>query len=348
MEEAGIDWLVTGGLAIGALFGVIVQRYRFCVVAAVGNSLLIRDHRQLLAFALAWAVAIGGTAALELTGTVDIAQASYRNGRLDWLGASFGGLVFGIGATLAGGCAIRTLTRTAEGNLNGLLALIVFALAAGITQFGILAGPRIGLAAATQLGLPGNDAGLAAVTGLDPTLVAVLVVLALLVLVAWLYRRTREPAMLLAGALVGGGVVAGWYVTGRLAQDPFFPTPPGGVTVSGPLARLSNLVTAGDLPLFSFAMAFVVGVLVAAFLYALLTRRFHIVHLRGESAPRIVVGAALMGIGATFAAGCNIGQGLSGVSTLSVESLLAVTGIVLGIGLAVAWLDRRESRAGRR
>ncbi|HDP90004.1 MAG TPA: YeeE/YedE family protein [Thioalkalivibrio sp.] len=348
MEEAGIDWLVTGGLAIGALFGVIVQHYRFCVVAAVGNSLLIRDHRQLLAFALAWAVAIGGTAALELTGTVDIAAASYRNGRLDWLGTSLGGLVFGIGATLAGGCAIRTLTRTAEGNLNGLLALIVFALAAGITQFGLLAGPRIGLAAATQISLSGNDAGLAAVLGVSPLIVGVLVVLVLLGLATWLYRRTREPAMLLAGSLIGAGVAGGWYVTGRLAQDEFFPTPPSGVTVSGPLARVSNMITAGDLPALSFAMAFVIGVLVAAFVYSVLMRRFHLVHVRGESVPRIVVGAALMGIGATFAAGCNIGQGLSGASTLSVESLLAVAGIVLGIMLAVAWLNRRESRAARR
>jgi uncharacterized membrane protein YedE/YeeE len=348
MDEAGGNILVIGGLVIGALFGLIVQRYRFCVVAAVGNSLMIRDHRQMLAFLVAWVVAIGGTQALELLGVVDVSASSYRNGRLDWLGASLGGLVFGIGATFAGGCAIRTITRSTEGNLNGVLALVVFALAAGITQFGILAGPRIGMSSATQVSLPGGDAGLAAVAGIAPVLVAVPIVIVLLILAALLWRRLRDGAMVFAGALVGAGVVAGWYVTGVLAQDAFFPRPPSGVTVSGPLARLSNMVVAGDIPLMSFALSFVVGVAAASLLHALLTRSFHIVPVRGEGVPRIVIGSALMGIGATFAAGCNIGQGLSGASTLSLESLIAVAGIVTGIALTVKWLETRESRASPR
>ena len=72
--------------------------------------------------------------------------------------------------------------------------------------------------------------------------------------------------------------------------------------------------------------------------------------LRVERAParrHMLIGAALMGIGATLAAGCNIGQGLSGVSTLSAESLLAVLGIVTGIAFTVKWLETRESRSPR-
>lgn len=344
MDEASGNILITGGLAVGALFGLVVQRYRFCVVAAVGNSLMIRDHRQLLAFVVAWVLAIGGTQAMELVGLVDVAASSYRNGRLDWLGAGLGGLIFGIGATLAGGCAIRTITRSTEGNLNGVLTLVVFALAAGITQFGILAGPRIGMASATQVSLSGGDAGLAGVTGISPTVIVVPVVTLLLIAAVFLWRRVRDGAMVIAGALIGAGVVVGWYVTGVLAQDEFFPRPPSGVTVSGPLARMSNMVVAGDIPLMSFALSFVIGVAAASFLHAVFSRGFHIVPVRGEAVPRMVIGASMMGVGATFAAGCNIGQGLSGMSTLSLESLIAVLGIVSGIALAVKWLETRESR----
>ena len=37
-----------------------------------------------------------------------------------------------------------------------------------------------------------------------------------------------------------------------------------------------------------------------------------------------------MGVGGVTALGCTFGQGLSGLSTLSLGSLLAVTGIVAG------------------
>jgi hypothetical protein len=40
-----------------------------------------------------------------------------------------------------------------------------------------------------------------------------------------------------------------------------------------------------------------------------------------------------MGIGATVAYGCNVGQGLTGFSTLSLESLLAVIGMFVGVML---------------
>jgi uncharacterized membrane protein YedE/YeeE len=51
-----------------------------------------------------------------------------------------------------------------------------------------------------------------------------------------------------------------------------------------------------------------------------------------------------MGIGATLAGGCNIGQGLSGVSTLSVGSFIAVAAIFAGMRLGLAWLQRHEGQ----
>jgi len=47
-----------------------------------------------------------------------------------------------------------------------------------------------------------------------------------------------------------------------------------------------------------------------------------------------------MGFGAMVAGGCNIGQGLSGVSTLAAGSLLAAGAIFAGAVLAVKWLEQ--------
>ena len=43
----------------------------------------------------------------------------------------------------------------------------------------------------------------------------------------------------------------------------------------------------------------------------------------------------MMGIGAIMAYGCNVGQGLTGVSTLSSESILAFSGMFIGTVFAV-------------
>jgi len=58
-----------------------------------------------------------------------------------------------------------------------------------------------------------------------------------------------------------------------------------------------------------------------------------------------IIGAACMGVGGVTAGGCTVGQGLSGLSTLSVTSMIAVAGIMLGaiIGLRLQrWLIMRD------
>ena len=53
----------------------------------------------------------------------------------------------------------------------------------------------------------------------------------------------------------------------------------------------------------------------------------------------------MMGFGGVTAMGCTVGQGLSGLSTLSLGSMIAVAGIVLGAigGLRFQiWLLERE------
>ena len=53
-------------------------------------------------------------------------------------------------------------------------------------------------------------------------------------------------------------------------------------------------------------------------------------------------GGLLMGFGGLLAAGCSIGQALTGVTTLAWATLPAVAGIVLGAWAGLALMARRR------
>jgi uncharacterized membrane protein YedE/YeeE len=48
-----------------------------------------------------------------------------------------------------------------------------------------------------------------------------------------------------------------------------------------------------------------------------------------------------MGFGGVTALGCTVGQGLSGISTLALSSLLALPGFIIGGYLGVRYLQLR-------
>jgi len=339
MEDLNL-WLVGGGLAVGVIFGLLVQYHRFCMVAATGNFLLIKDNRQLLAFIAALVVAISGTQFLEFTDTVAIADSSYRNSQLDWFGASLGGLIFGIGGVMAGGCATRTLVKSAEGSLNSIIALLFFMLLAASAQFSFLETARLDLTNSTAIDLTG-DASIAALLGVPQWLPAIVLVG---LMIAYLYKNWNPDAksMVAAGLIIGALVVCGWYITGVLAQDEFDPSKPSGMTVSGPLARFGYILIAAKFPVLSFSISFVIGIFVTAFVFSLATGRFKLEVPKAGGAKFAVVGGSLMGVGAIMAYGCNVGQGLTGISTLSFESILAFSGMFIGTAASVKWLELKS------
>lgn len=333
-------WLVGGGLGVGAVFGVLVQYHRFCMVAATGNYLLIKDNRQFLAFMAALVVAISGTQVLEFTETVAIATSSYRNSQLDWFGASLGGLIFGVGGVLAGGCATRTLIRSAEGSLHAIIALLFFMLLASSAQFGFLEGTRLAITAKTAIELTG-DASLATILGIPQWIPAVLIVV---VMLGYMVKNwnPEAKAMVIAGVVIGALVVCGWYITGVLAQDEFDPVKPSAITVSGPLARFGYILLAAKFPALSFAISFVIGIFISVLVFSLATGRFKLEAPQPGAYKKAILGGSLMGIGGIMAYGCNVGQGLTGISTLSFESMLAFAGMFFGTAASVKWLEKNS------
>ena len=339
MEDLNL-WLVGGGLFVGAIFGLLVQRHRFCMVAATGNYLLIKDNRQILAFLAALLVAITGTQFLEFTNTIAIADSSYRNSQLDWFGASLGGLIFGIGSVIAGGCATSTLIKSAEGRLHSIIALLFFMLLAASAQFGFLETLRLDITYGTAIDLSG-DASIGTILGLPQWLPAVVIVFLML---AYMVKNWNPEAksMVIAGSVIGACVVLGWYITGVLAQDEFDPTKPSAITVSGPLARFGYILIAGKFPALSFAISFVIGIAVAVFTFSLATKRFKFEAPKVGAFKFAILGGSLMGVGGIMAYGCNVGQGLTGVSTLSLESILAFAGMFIGTAITVKYMEKKS------
>jgi hypothetical protein len=336
-------WRIGGGALLGIVFGWLVQRSRFCMLAAVTNLVLMRDFRQLYAYVAAVAVAIAGAQLLEAGGVVVLAESSYRGARLDWVGALGGGLIFGFGTVLAGGCVGRILVRAAEGNLGAWLVMLVCAVTAAVVVGGPLASLRLWLFDTTVVPLPGEGLSLPELLGLPRGLIIVLATVAALVVIAFVGRATRSGALIAAGAAIGGLVVAGWWITGQLAQDEFSiaVTRPVSLGFAGPMAQVAIATTGGG-SLYPFGSAPLVGVLFGSVASALLTRSFHWTVPQVAQLFRLLAGGSFMGIGAMLAGGCNIGLGLSGLSTCSVGAILAVAAIFLGMRFGLVWLQYTE------
>jgi hypothetical protein len=335
-------WLVGGGLFIGLLFGIVVQRTQFCMVAAVSNIVLMRDFRHAHAYFAALLVAILGTLFLETGGLVAISETGYRVPRYDWLVISGGGLLFGFGSMLAGGCAGRTTVRAAEGNLGALVVLLAFALTAAATYFGALEPYRVWLIQNTAVELDAGDSALSAVLGLPLWVGPAVIAVVCFIGIFFLGKARRSYGLIAAGIVVGALVVAGWYITGYLSQDDFSEHRASSITIAGPLARATVFLTIGSLPGYGFTISVLMGIVAGAFASSLVTRSFHLVIPEAQQLKHLLAGGALMGIGAICAGGCNIGAGLTGMSTGSIRALTAVVAIVSGMLLGIALLTRTE------
>ena len=95
----------------------------------------------------------------------------------------------------------------------------------------------------------------------------------------------------------------------------------------------------------TMGIATVVGVLAGSAAVALATRRFRWEGFAGaEDLANHLAGAVLMGVGGVTALGCTVGQGLSGISTLSLGSALALAGITGGALAGLRYLTWRLDR----
>ncbi len=113
-----------GLLLFGVAFGVILQRSRFCLVRAFREPFMTGEAEHTRAAALALTVSMIGFTILKFTDLKDRSEWVFPG---FWLGALLGGLLFGIGMTLAGGCGAGSIWRAGEGHVKLWCAVLMFA-----------------------------------------------------------------------------------------------------------------------------------------------------------------------------------------------------------------------------
>lgn len=342
-------------LALGAAFGAVLQRSRFCFYCNFRDLIEKREAGGVIAILVALAIgAIGYTTifgswlptpALErLPPTAHIGPVS-----ITLVIASF---AFGIGMAISGSCLSAHFYRLAEGSVISPFAIIGALIGFGI---GFLTWNPLFLAMTSNAFIFWFPHHLGYAGGLLATLVPVA---ALAALALWWSRPKTQhaPAPLTLREAVNIVFLRGWppviagTLVGIIATLAYFRIAPLGVTAElGSIARTAG--TAWDIipsslfgldglrgcativkeALLSNNGLFVIGLIGASFITSLLADQFKPRRLTGKDVVRGLSGGLLLGWGAMTALGCTVGVLLSGIQAGSLSGWVFLAAMSLGI-----------------
>jgi uncharacterized membrane protein YedE/YeeE len=140
------DAVFTWFAVIGILLGLINQRSRFCVTRAFREPFMTGESEAPIAIFAALLVGLFGFTVIKYMGVGTATAGEARILAMTWvyphfwLRALIGGIIFGLGMTVAGGCAVGTLWRTGEGQVKLWFSALGFLLVAPLSKKFIVPG----------------------------------------------------------------------------------------------------------------------------------------------------------------------------------------------------------------
>lgn len=338
------------GLLLGAVLGFVLQRGRFCVTGAFRDVFIARKTRWLTAFLIVIAVQSVGVFALQSAGIIEL---SFKS--LPWLAVIVGSLIFGISIVLAGGCATGTYYRAGEGLVGSWIALVAYAGFSAVMKYGALKPVNDGMRAETAPVTTVQDS-----LGISPWLLVALLVAGVGYLA---YRQLRNQPKLKVATLppektglnhllfektwhpfvtaliVGAIAIAAYplsYAAGRQA----------GLGITTPSANLTSFLVTGNTARIDWGVWLVVGILVGSFIAAKGAGEFKIRVPDSKTIVRSIVGGVGMGVGASLAGGCTIGNAMVETAQFSYQGWIAFALMFLGTGIgARLFITGRRSKS---
>ena len=346
---------------LGFILGYVVNKTNFCTMGAVSDLVNIGDSSRLKAWLLAITTAIVGVTSLEYLGIVDVSESRipYRNSVLFWPRYIIGGIMFGIGMTLASGCGNKILIRIGGGNLKSIFVLLIAGLMALLMTrtdfYGLIfhswmspISPDL-----AKLGIPDQSVQtiFSSLTNIDAGNILITIFIPLLICVFLLkYIFSSYTSLssdnILSGVVVGLVVTFAWLISGGdlgqawIENNDFLDTPYPSVGVQSftfinPMGEvLIYTSSVFDNFYLTFGVTALISTIVGSFVYSLISNNLRIEWFANKhDFFRHFIGAVLIGIGGVLSLGCTIGQGVSGVSTLAIGSILTLLSIIFGASL---------------
>jgi len=224
--ESALLW---GTFVIALIMGAVVNKTNFCTMGAVSDLVNMGDMSRMRAWFLAMAVAMLGVSILEGLGAVDLNGSfpPYRGSQLIWAENLLGGLLFGIGMTLASGCGNKTLIRIGGGNIKSIVVLAIIGVVAYFmtnpfpdsdqTLFSVIFYDWIRPLAIDLNGQQDIGSLISSENG-DTVRMYAGIVIALLIM-GYVFRSADFRGSfdnILGGLLVGLAVLAAWYISSSI------------------------------------------------------------------------------------------------------------------------------------
>jgi uncharacterized membrane protein YedE/YeeE len=346
---------------LGFILGYVVNKTNFCTMGAVSDLVNIGDSSRFKAWLLAIATAIVGVTLLEYMSIVDIDESRipYRNSVFFWPRYILGGIMFGIGMTLASGCGNKILIRIGGGNIKSIFVLIVAGLMALLMTrtdfYGLLFHSWMNPISPDLAKLGISDQSIqtmfSSITGIESNnmiitiLVPAIISILLLKYIFSSYSKLSSDNIL-SGIVVGLVVTFAWLISGGelgqawIENNDFLDTPYPSVGVQsftfinpmGELLIYSSSVF--DSFYLTFGVTALISTVCGSFIYALISNNLRLEWFANKhDFYRHLLGAVLIGIGGVLSLGCTIGQGVTGVSTLALGSIITLISIIFGASL---------------
>ncbi len=342
----------------GLVYGFLLQKADFCFVASVRDFVSVKDSRigkgvlVLMATALiGWGLVLTfGAASTDQVWTVPFGFSNL-----------IGGLLFGIGMTIAGSCASGALYRSGMGYVH--FWIVLASMIAGNLLFAFVYNPWAENYYFEPL-LMGDGYSLFE-TNLPFLLLPLLIVGIMLFIVirqfGWkgfwdgvkgsLTDWSQNP---LTQQHWDVRFVA--FLMGITATIQFVTF--SNISVTGPETRMGGIVLSaifGEEFIYNNAYlnqmfanypvvglgpeeALVIFIIVGAFISSLLSKSFKFRLPKAKRLPSAIGGGLLMGIASRMAPGCNIANVIAGVGGLSIASFLVIIGMAVGVFIVTAYV----------
>jgi len=138
-KVAGTNGVLSWFIISGLLMGLICQRSRFCIVKAFRDPFMTGESDGSVGVIAGLIITLIGFTAIKYFG-IGAGETSIRAREMSWVFDQFwlrgllGGFIFGLGMTVAGGCAVGTLWRVGEGQVKLWMAALGFLLISPISK----------------------------------------------------------------------------------------------------------------------------------------------------------------------------------------------------------------------